>query len=73
MKRNVRHIHARDDEYIHVHRGGGSSGGGSVWVWKIVLALVGLIIAVQILQAIGPFLILGLMGYGALKCFGIFK
>ena len=73
MKKRVRHIQASNDEWIRIHRGGGSSGGGSDWVWKIVLALVGLIIAVQILQAIGPFLIFGLMGYGALKCFGIFK
>jgi hypothetical protein len=73
MKRRIRHIRARNDEWVHVHRGGGSVGGASDWGWKIGLTVVGLVITVEIIKELSPYLILGLIGWVALKWFKIFK
>jgi len=71
MKQRIRHFRARPGEWVRVHRppdDKGRVGGGSEdWWWKIGLAVLGLIIAVAIINEIDPYLILGLIGRALLK------
>jgi len=71
VKQRIRHIRARPGEWVRVHRppvAKAPIGGGSEdWWWKIGLAILGLIVAVEIIKALAPYFILCLIGWVVLK------
>jgi hypothetical protein len=73
MKQKIRHIHARNDEWVHVHRDPPSGGGGFDWIWKLGLGIAGFLIAIEIIKAIFPYILLSLIGWAAMKWFRVFK
>jgi hypothetical protein len=66
MKKH-RHINARNDEWVHIHRAPPSGGGGFDWIWRIALPVAGFFIAIEIIKAMAPYVILGLIGWGIMK------
>lgn len=69
----TRHIHAAPNEWVHVDRSPSSSiiptvmGG---WVAKAAAVVVGLMVALWIIQQILPWLIFGAFGWVLLQFFG---
>ena len=75
MKRNIRHIRAGNNEWVHVHRNHSpapSSSGGDWWV-DLLLKVGGGILALWVIGAIlkflMPYLVLGFVGWVASKFF----
>jgi len=70
MKRNIRHVHAANNEWLRVHRNR-TSGNGALW--ELALKVAGGIglcfIVCQIIKVMLPFLVLGALGWVALKFF----
>ncbi|MGP8201652.1 MAG: hypothetical protein ACLQU4_19350 [Limisphaerales bacterium] len=64
-----RHIRVENDEWVHVHRDGPNGGGSFDWLWKIVGMVAGFVIVIEIIKEIFPYLVLGLIGWVALKAF----
>ena len=76
MKQKIRHVHARNDEWVRVHRGNGrgtTGGCGSVggdWGWmKVAGGVVLAMVAIAVLSALMPYIVGGLMIWGALSVF----
>lgn len=68
--RRVKHIHARNNEWVHVHRSqpvtqSFSGSADSLWpvAIKIGAAILAFVIISKILTAILPFLVLGAIGW----------
>jgi hypothetical protein len=74
MKKHIRHIRARSDEWVQVHRNPPPPSSGDDWLWTLLLQVGGgilvLVIACQIIKAMMPFLVLGFLGWVALKFYG---
>lgn len=69
----VRHVHADSNEWVRVHRPASSSiipAGMGGWVAKAAAVVVGLMVAIWIIQQILPWLIFGALVWGALQFFG---
>lgn len=73
MKRNIRHVHASNDEWVRVHRQPAPPSSGNDALWRLALKVGGGIalffIVCQIIKAMLPFLVLGALGWVALKFF----
>ena len=75
MRRNIRHIRARDDEWVQVHRSPAPAppSGGDDWWIGLLLKVGGGILACwlicELLKALLPFLVLGALGWFALQVF----
>ena len=78
IKRNIRHIRARNDEWVQVHRDAAPapapSYDGSDWWFVLLLKVGGGILAFwlvcTIIKAMLPFLVLGALGWFFLKFHG---
>ena len=68
--RRVKHIHARNNEWVHVHRSQPltqSVSNSGDWLWPLVAkiggAIILFVIICNIIMALLPFLILGAIGW----------
>ncbi len=75
MKRRIRHLTARNDEWIAVHRPHshpGTGGDGDRWLGLLLKVGGGVLafwVACSVIKAIVPFLVLGAIGWFGLKFF----
>ncbi|MGO9200724.1 MAG: hypothetical protein ACLQM8_09310 [Limisphaerales bacterium] len=75
MKRRVRHLTARNDDWTAVHRPppGPRAGAGEGWWLGLLLKVGGGVlafwVACSVIKAIVPFLVLGAIGWFGLKFF----
>ena len=72
--RKVKHVYARDDQWVRVHRQPSPaprSGGGSDWLFTAILWVAGiwfgLYLLAELVKMLMPFLMLGLLGFIFLK------
>jgi hypothetical protein len=74
MKKHIRHIRASNDEWVQVHRNSPPSNSGDDWLWgplwKVGGGILVLVIVCQIIKALMPFLVVGFLGWVALKFYG---
>ena len=69
----VRHVYPNSNEYVRVHRPASSSiipAGMGGWVAKAAAVVVGLMVAIWVIQQILPWLLLGGVGWVMLQFFG---
>ena len=73
MKRNIRHIRARNGEWIQVHRDPPPSKSGEDWPVMLLLKVGGgmllFFLACEMIKALMPFIGLGLLGWVGLQIF----
>jgi hypothetical protein len=73
MRRKIRHIRARNGEWVRVHRNPPAPASGQDALWWRVFQFAGgiflFVIVCQIIKALLPFLVLGIIGRVALQCF----
>ena len=69
----IHHVYPNSNEYVRVHRPDSSSiipAGMGGWVAKAAAVVVGLMVAIWIIQQILPWLIFGAFGWVMLQFFG---
>jgi hypothetical protein len=65
MKRRVIHVHARNDEWVRVHRGGfGASCGWEGLLIKVGVSVVAFFVVCLIIKMLLPYLVLAAVGLG---------